>query len=324
MTGQPKSGWEIADILLRPLGGLLTALSVAAVGFWGSQYLEQRQAVETNVRLYAELMSNRERADSDLRKDMFNLSIKTFLQGEDVDVERQLLELELLAYNFHDAIDLAPLFKHVERKVKAHEKEDQYREWDKRLSTVALEVVGKQAAVLEDSGQIINADLSLKKLRDNIVPLINEELPTDPTIKKGGADDVGDYYRFSVEALDADVENRSVLIRLKVEGQAAVEDDDETGSAVNQAEDLPIARKEVLIDATFNVDFFDFPMIDNSRLPDGHRCAVVLRSFHTSSARLSLLYFPGSRASLKDKPFYDEIIDDLVETRKELQLELAQ
>ena len=324
MTGPPKSGWEIADILLRPLGGLLTALSVAAVGFWGSQYLEQRQAVETNVRLYAELMSNRERADSDLRKDMFNLSIKTFLQDEDIGVERQLLELELLAYNFHDAIDLAPLFKHVERKVKADENNPQYREWDKRLSTVALEVVGKQAAVLEDSGQLVDAHLSLKKLRDNIVPLIDVELPTDPTIRKGSSEDTGEYYRFTVEALDADVENRSVLVRLKVEGPPGVSANAETEAAADGDADTSNATREVLIDVPFNVDFFDFPMIDNSRLPDGHRCAVVLREFHTSSVHLSLLYFPGSRASLKDKPFYDEIIDDLVETRKELQLRGSQ
>lgn len=324
MPGQPKSGWDIADILLRPLGGLLTALSVAGVGFFGSQYLGQKQAVETNIRLYAELMSNRERADSDLRKDMFNLSIKTFLQDEDVDVERQLLELELLAYNFHDAIDLAPLFKHVERKVKASEKDEKYNDWDKRLSTVALEVIGKQAAVLEDSGQIVNADLSLTKLKDNIVPLIDEEFPTDPTIKKGSQDDKGKYYRFTVEALDADVVNKSVLIRLKVEGQPSVSDGGEIEAAVKENEDIPGAQKEVLIDATFNVDFFDFPMIDNSRLPDGHRVAVVLRRFDQSSVRLSLLYFPGSRASLKDKPFYDEIIDDLHETRKEQELQVSQ
>jgi hypothetical protein len=53
-----------------------------------------------------------------------------------------------------------------------------------------------------------------------------------------------------------------------------------------------------LMDATFNVDFFDFPMIDNSRLPDGHRYASCPQ-FEPSSARVGLLYFPGSRASLR-------------------------
>ena len=334
MAREPKSGWEIADILLKPLGGLLTALSVALVGFYGSQYLEQRQAAETNVRLYAELMSNRERADSDLRKDMFNMAIKTFLNGEDIDLEKQLLELELLAYNFHDALDLAPLFKHVERKISSKKSNSQHDEWRKRLTTVAREVTDKQSAVLADAGQLVSADLSLEKLKTEIITLVDVELPKEPNINTNNPDNNVDKYRFTIEALDADATEKSVLVRLRVEDKSkSAEPADPNISANNQQSDNVVASadnmesastnisKKILIDTTFNVDFFDFPMIDNSRLPDGRRCAVVLRSFHTSSARLSLLYFPGSRASLKDKPFYDEIIDDLVETREKLQKE---
>lgn len=64
--------------------------------------------------------------------------------------------------------------------------------------------------------------------------------------------------------------------------------------------------------SVFWVGFFDFPMIDNTRLSDGDRCAVVLRKFQPSSAEITLVYFPGSRASLKEKPYYDEVIDDLL------------
>ena len=34
------------------------------------------------------------------------------------------------------------------------------------------------------------------------------------------------------------------------------------------------------------------------------------------SRKLALVYFPASRASLKDKPYYDEVIRDLVRNRK--------
>jgi hypothetical protein len=303
------------------MGGLLTALSVAIVGFWGSQYLEKRQAEETNVRLYAELMSNRESADSALRKDMFNLAISTFFEGEDFDTEKQLLELELLAYNFHDALDLAPLFKHVERKLRAQRDDSQYIDWTKRLTTVAQEVVNKQTSVLEDSGYLIERDVSLRTLDKEIVTLIDQDIPYSPVIDTDDFEGGDTTYRFSVEAIDYDADEKNLLVRLRVVDQSvALKDDLDPPATTNDTSTTTMdASTGVLIDATFNVDFFDFPMIDNSRLPDGHRCAVVLRSFDPSSARVALLYFPGSRASLKDKPFYDEIVDDLVRTRAKLE-----
>jgi hypothetical protein len=324
VAGEPKSRWEIADILLRPVGGLLTALSVAFVGFWGSQFLEKRQAEETNVRLYAELMSSRESADSALRKDMFNLAISTFFKKEEFNTEQQLLELELLAYNFHDALDLAPLFKHVERSLQAKRDDPQFAEWNKRLTTVAQEVISKQASVLDDSGILIERHISLGALAEGVVTGIDEKLPTSPTLEMGDLKDGDTTYRFIMETLDFDAAKKSLLVRLRVEGSSS---QPLTGNAempvvaAAPGATEPAVQTEVLMDATFNVDFFDFPMIDNSRLPDGHRCAVVLLSFEPSSARVGLLYFPGSRASLKDKPFYDEIIDDLVQTRAKLQLE---
>ena len=66
-----KDWWDKAAIILHPVGGLLAALAVAGLGFFGSQFLEKRQAEETRARFYSELISKREEADSALRKDMF-------------------------------------------------------------------------------------------------------------------------------------------------------------------------------------------------------------------------------------------------------------
>jgi hypothetical protein len=269
-------------------------------------------------------MSSRESADSALRKDMFNLAISTFFKKEEFNTEQQLLELELLAYNFHDALDLAPLFKHVERSLRTKRDDPQFEEWTKRLTTVAQEVISKQASVLDDSGILIDRDVSLRALAEGVVTVIDEKLPYSPALDIGDLAEGDTTYRFFVEALDFDAEEKSLLLRLKVEGPSSAS---RTGNpetpavAAAPGATEPVVQPGVLIDATFTVDFFDFPMIDNSRLPDGHRCAVVLLSFEPSSARVGLLYFPGSRASLKDKPFYDEIIDDLVQTRAKLQLE---
>jgi hypothetical protein len=70
------------------------------------------------------------------------------------------------------------------------------------------------------------------------------------------------------------------------------------------------------IDTNFVVGLFDFPMIDNTRLSSGERCAVSLTVLNPSVVSVALVYFPASRASLKDKPYYDEVIKDLVRGRQ--------
>ena len=62
---------------------------------------------------------------------------------------------------------------------------------------------------------------------------------------------------------------------------------------------------------TFHVGFYDFPMIDNTRLSGDQRAAVVLNQTNEGGADLTLVYFPGSYASLKEKVSYDEVVENL-------------
>ena len=104
------------------------------LGYWFNSSLNERQQVESNIRLYAEMMGRREEADSNLRKDMFNSILTTFmakdpsmrLSSEEL-IRQQILSLELLAYNFHESLDIAPLFKDVQRRIGVEEREDQRR-----------------------------------------------------------------------------------------------------------------------------------------------------------------------------------------------------
>jgi len=52
-------------------------------------------------------------------------------------------------------------------------------------------------------------------------------------------------------------------------------------------------------------------MVNNSRLTRDQRYAVVLQQFNPSHARIRLLYSPGSRASLRERPYYEEILENL-------------
>jgi len=294
--GRKKDTWDKWDVVLRPVGGLLAALSIALVGFFGSQYLEGQQATETNIRLYAELMSNREKADSDLRKEMFNAIIKTFLESKSSENKpenkKEVLALELIAYNFHDVIDLGPLFKHVEENIQ-NNPEDERIILQKRLEKVAREVADKQIGALEDVGVVRPMTVFFEDLENNPegIQLLDETLWL-PSADMGSS---GPDRLFIVEVLDYDQNKKELRVRLEIWMEDQVE-----------------------ADFTFDVGFFDFPMIDNTRLSKGQRVAIVLRRWESGSAELSLVYFPGSRASLKEKPYYDEVVHELVRTRKML------
>ena len=70
------------------------------------------------------------------------------------------------------------------------------------------------------------------------------------------------------------------------------------------------------IDTNFIVGLFDFPMIDNTRLSGGERASVSLTALNPNVLSLALAYFPASRASLKDKPYYDEVMRELRRNRQ--------
>src|SRR6476646_9372145 len=112
-----KDFWDKVDVVLRPLNGLLTALAVAILGYYTSSIVRQQETRDSNERVYTQLMSSREQADSSLRKDMFLSIIQTFQQPEQVGLEAKMLNLEMLAYNFHDSLNLKPIFAYIDREI---------------------------------------------------------------------------------------------------------------------------------------------------------------------------------------------------------------
>src|SRR5437667_34742 len=169
-----KDFWDKVDIVLRPINGILTALAVALLGYYTSSILRQSELRQTNERVYTELMSSRELAESGLRKDMFLSIIQTFLRSDTADLEAKMLNPE----------------------------------------------------------------------------------------------------------------RRDLTIELGVR---------------TPKESANIQRR------TFHVGYYDFPMIDNTRLSSDQRAAVVLNQMNEAGADITLVFFPGSYASLREKVSYDEV-----------------
>ncbi|HEV8334618.1 MAG TPA: hypothetical protein VGQ22_24565 [Steroidobacteraceae bacterium] len=311
MAAEPKDGWDKAAIILQPVGGLLTALSVALLGILGSKFLgdrqtketndlDRRQATETNVRLYTDLMSKREEADSTLRRDMFESIVKAFLEPKSSGPEQKVLSLELMAYNFHESIDLSPLFRHVYKEIDPRMPDG--KQYLGRLEKVATEVSSKQVAALEEMGGKLDGVVVFDDIEKNLekhVPVIEGTL----TMHAQDAKDLPIALRkryFRLDALYADPNKKELRVQLKVNTPGAI-----GGERPEDVDDVY---------TTFWIGFFDFPVIDNTRLGHGQRCAIAFKSFSPDRAQITLVYFPGSRAGLKEKPYYDEIIDSL--TRK--------
>jgi hypothetical protein len=287
--------WQKLGFLLQSGGGVITAITVAILGFIGSNYLKDReisetasrermQANETNVRVYTELMSRREEAESALRKDMFISMIQSFLRPGSTTLDEQVLNLELLAYNFHESLNLKPLFLYINRHIRAS-RDPAKKEYLDRIHNVAAEITRKQMLVLEGAGAKFDRVIDLDAMKENPggIQLDEETLTLD-----------GITRHFSLFVQEVDRTAREIKVRLEVKTERDTLGNVETNGV------------------EFWVGFFDFPMIDNTRLGHDQRCAVILNAFEDGSADITLAYFPGSYASLKEKPYYQDVVQNLM------------
>jgi hypothetical protein len=275
-----RDRWDKVGVFVQPLGGLFTALAVAAVGFAGSNMIERQQIQTTDARLYSELMSQREQAESNLRKDMLVSVIQSYLAPEAGSISAKLLHLELLAYNFHDSLDLKPLFVDLTRQIEMTKDKDRTY-YAHRLRQVGREIADRQRFALELRGDSFRRTVDLAELAAagaGGVALDPATLDVD-----------GSSSEVSLRVLRADREAEELLVRLEVSSDAIPE----------------VTRAE------FEVGYFDFPMIDSTRLANGQRCAVMLGAFGDETADLTTVCFPGEYASLKDRPYYDEVMRQL-------------
>ncbi len=337
MQDEKNNAAELRD-WIKAIASIATPLIVAVLGFVFNARIEEQQrqhqeqlAQESSMRLYTELMSQREQAESALRKDMFARIIESFTDSEKAQVEERVLDLELLAYNFHESFNLMPVFKELEKDITEQLAAGRRRENTlNRLKKLAREITRKQYEALKISGDHIEVEIALDSFslifRNNQRNQGGQGFTTFPTVLQVPRDSVIPRYlelavmgfdrakeevtiRLKIKTL-ADEERRIRWEALKAEEREQGEDLDLT-SAVPGLPQFPPDSLCVGNDQEFTVSFFDFPMIDNMRLSDDERCSVILDSFNDRSAILHIICFPGAHAGLKDKPYYDEILERL-------------
>ena len=291
-----KDLWDKLSIILEPVGGLITAITIAMVSYYASDYINRNQENEAKTRLYTELMSKREESEAALRKDMFSSIINSLLR-ENVTMDEKILQLELLAYNFHESLNLTPLFTYLNRKNNGDTKDEALRtSYRQRLFNMSKEVTSKQLASLEGVASVEKFVYFYDSLEFNPNDTFSCVF-LDSIVNGKKIDSIKHIVHLTI--LEKDEINSSVKVRLKV------------------ATRMP-GKQDKVVDPSFTIDYFEFPMIDNTRLINDKRVAAVLRDFDPVNKfiEMDVIFFPGSHSSLKERPYYADIVAKLLPKSK--------
>ncbi len=299
---------------LDALQVLLMPLVTLALGFIVTGSLNSRQDRENNFRTYADVLGRREEASTSLRKDMLKSVLDSFVADnakQSVDPGERIARLELLARNFHDLLNLTPLFNQV----RGHIANNDHASLT-RIQRLALEVNEQQIGTLSNPGGAVLGDAEVPAERSTT--FLNP--PNETVVATGQSGDqagvprlclqTGDsprhFRQFRIEFVDWNPNTDEVQVRLYVSRVL------NPAECRNPALDL-VANREM--DRTFWVGLFDFPMISSSPLTFNERCAVTLMEARPYGLRLNLVYFPASRASVNSVRSYDDMVNDILHTR---------
>ena len=251
-----------------------------------------RQDTEARLRLYTELVSKREEADTTLRKGIFDRVLETYLK-EAKNTDEKIVALELLSTNFNESLDLSPLFWQILREIQQPGQRGNPRMLMERLERVSNEVKDRQIALLEISGDKKDGNFNIGALSTGASNSFEMENPIDKdfTFVDPDATDPDRQKQtrhFTVFPLEYDQKRHRVFVSV------------EHGK--------PNTKLET---NSFWLDAFDFPLTNFSRISKSERFALVMRRYDPPNVALTLIYFPSSRTGIKDRPYIDEVISGL-------------
>ncbi len=304
---------------------------------------QQFQIAEKNRRsqLFAEIMSKRELADSDIRASMFKtlmteyggLASKNYGSSDNDTIENlrgKLVFLNLLINNFQEYFNAKPLFEDLYERI--NEIKNKYQGKDKpqitslkeNLIKISKATAKKQEIMLSRIGMTQNVlikkqdikcvllydPFGLKKMTGNGEP---EELDYESdgacSVTIGGPNQ--NYGEKEQESIESGKAKYAIDITLK----AVHEDDVSVKITLYQdyfESGTLIFRRFVRNDMEFSISYFDLPYMDNTRLFDGSRFSLILRDVPSKDwADLGIIVFREEFMSLRDRPFLEEMLNKL-------------
>jgi hypothetical protein len=309
---------------------------------------QQLKLTEKNrqAQLFAEIMSRRESSDSDIRAAMFNTLLTNYLgkltsddPGNDSfeTLKRKEVFLKLLTSNFQEYFNAKPLFEDLYERIRVsgkksgleEKKVEKLKDLQKDLIKLAKSTAKKQEVMLARVGTSFQTQM--KKGDYHCVSLYD---PQELVIKIG--EDLVDLEReYTSKCVERyKDENRSstknnkytrnktnninnALYSLEMRVREIRDNDIEVEITVwrdffdDNLYDYSRIEKDSII---FNVSYFDLPFMDNTRLFEGSRFALVLRDIPNKDfANIDVITFREEFMSLRDRPFFEEMLSKLKE-----------
>ena len=279
---------------------LTTLLIPATLAYLNKQYQDaqtERQDTEARLRLYTELLSKREEADTTLRKGIFDRVLETYLKDAK-NTNEKIIALEMLSMNFNDSLDLSPLFWQILREIQSPSQRATSRILMEQLQRVANQVKDRQIELLQTFGEKQDGNFNTEVLSAGTKKSFEMENPIDKdfTFVDPDATNSADQKQtrhFTVFPLEYDQQGHRVFVSVEHR--------------------RPNSKLET---NSFWLDEFDFPLTNFSRISKSERFALVMRRYDPPNVALTLIYFPSSRSGVKDKPYIDEVISGLKRTGK--------
>ena len=253
----------------------------------------KRQFNEARLQLYTELLSKREEADTAVRRGIFDKVLERYLKPGGQEPQAKIVALDLLARNFYDSLDLSPLFLQLDQEVQ-HAPRHKQKALSAQLQRIANGVQDRQiSALLVGSGREGQATME-KNLQFDPNGKLKEAAVVDKELgfpsPDGRANGAPQTRHLKLSVVDHDPARRRVWVVVIANGKHG-EKDQQWG---------------------FWIDAFDFPI---ERISRTERFSVLMQRYEPPYASVRLVYFPSARIGVKDKPFIDDVLSELLENK---------
>lgn len=326
---EKKDIWDI----LKSLGPAFLAAVVAIMGGWYNLQQAQLNKASEMRQVYTNIMTERETSDNTIRAKMFEmLSNAMFNKGvaaasanhDDVRlIKQQVMYLDLMSRNF-DTVDIRPLFEDLDTELTRKIYDDrQYTAGQKgeffsmraELRRVGRNLAVKQLNALASLPGTVVQGVVLLQTSDGAIQVIRDEAASNGAEK--------------------------IPVEIKADQMADGLVDISLDYRKSKASDRSFKAP------SFQISFYDLPYIDNSVLDMDMRVGVILTKYVAirdldlyrdrldrklikdyqdlkdggimQYAELRIIRFPARYIGNRDRPYLQEIIQNLVGDQKESQ-----
>lgn len=277
------------------------------------------------------LLSQREQAESQLRASMFRDLVEQVIgsqSSKERDLDRRRVAVELLALNFHEHFEAKPLLLDVDGELapgQGRQTTEKARRARESLRSVARRVIDRQVAALakeattpseKEGATETSADTQLARIQELTVT----DVPKNPTQRL-----LFDRLR-EESAFVVTLKRQTPGIRStdgKYELTVLLEKADWANEEFNvsaEVVDTQQGKRKRASDIPFTLTWFDFPLTDNTLLPDGNRFALALSRVDAQgtlrSVRIRAIWFPRGYFTARERPLDYRAFRKLVEARE--------